>query len=247
MEREFYFYSSIFIVAFVGLVFFQMDSSIYIFNKPKTYPSEKLKNFALGYDSAIAGAMWLQYLPNNGVCDQNEKAAPVANLGKNLKETLNYKMPASRCNLSWVYSMLNVMSILNPKFKSIYSLGGSVLSFVVDDREGARRIYEKGLTVYPNDWRLNYQAAALYLVEIQDKERAVMLLRKAYINGGPSWIPSLIAGIYSEMGKLSIAKSVVEDLINKHPGGYAEQRAKERLKEINKLIAEEAQKKITFR
>ncbi len=242
MEREFKFYIFVLFAGLVGLYFFQIDKTVYVFKRGHVHPSPGIKFFTMGYDNLLTGAMWISMLPEDGTCDQTDSKEVSYNGGTTLKEVLSKHLKPSRCHLSWVYEMLNVMSILTPRFYSIYSIGGTLLSVIVDDREGAKLIFDKGVKEFPTDWRITFQAGYHYLYELQNAKRATELLTMSYLHGGPSYIPSLLGGLYTEMGQLSFAKKVIEDFIKTHPGGMLEDKAIERLKEVNRLIDEKLRK-----
>ncbi len=208
-----------------------------IFEVRRINPSTTILNFTLGYKNSVAGSFYLNYLQYSGICEQNPEQAPSNNQGNTLGNILDFDMPPSRCNLSWSYHMLDVISEMVPRFRSIYILGGVVLSVIVDDREGARRIFEKGLKYFPNDQNLNFRAGYHYLYEIQDKKRAAELFNVSLKNGGAGWLASLIAGIYTESGQTQIAKVLLEDFLRTEPTGYAKQRAEQKLKEIRAILA----------
>ena len=77
------------------------------------------------------------------------------------------KLVESRCNEGWVYHMLDRITDFSPRFLYAYVHGGLLLSIVVDDREGARQIFEKGLKAFPDHYNLNYHAAYHYLAEVK--------------------------------------------------------------------------------
>ena len=152
------------------------------------------------------------------------------------KGILCREVKPSKCHKGWVYSMMDVITNVQPRFKLAYESGAQFLAIAVDDREGARLIFEKGLKLYPNNWKLNFDAAYLYLWELKDAERASELLYQAMKNGGPEYLPSLVASIYSEIGQAQFARHLLMDSLQKelHPG--VRDRLLERLKEVDKVL-----------
>lgn len=67
---------------------------------------------------------------------------------------------------SWLFIRFNTISVLDPKFYENYSYGGQFLSIVKDDLEGAIYLYEKGLAVYPDDYKLNYDTGFINYFEL---------------------------------------------------------------------------------
>lgn len=79
---------------------------------------------------------------------------------------------------SWMYVRFNNIAELDPQFYENYIWGGIYLSIIKDDRLGAASIFEKGLKVFPNDYKLNYNAAFNYYAQLQDYKRAHELFSK---------------------------------------------------------------------
>lgn len=235
VDKRALFITLLFFSSIVGLIYVRPVASVDD-RVRKIYPSKQIVNFTLGYDGALAGSFWLNFLVYAGLCDQGADVAPTYNSGGNLTEILNNSLAPSRCHLSWSYQMLDVMSDLSPRFYSIYKQGAELLSVAVDDREGARRILEKGLSKFPKSQELNFIAGYHYLYEIQDAEKAIERLQTSVENGGPDWIPALIAGIYTEIGKAALAKKFLEDFLQTNPSEYGRERARIRLEMINKKL-----------
>ena len=209
-------------------------------------PPEDIKYFTLGYNDALAGVLWIRALQNFDFCEggkyqDSDYSVPNTAEKNKLKAVLQRKMKASKCHLGWVYSMLDAMTEIQPRFKIAYETGATFLSVVVDDREGARRIFEKGLKIYPEEWRLSYAAGYHYLWEIQDAERAGALLLQSLNSGGPQHLASLAAGLYTEAGQAEFARSVLVENLKKDLPEEVRERMLLRLKDIESIL--ESQKK----
>lgn len=204
-------------------------------------PPDGIKYFTLGYNDAIAAMLWIRAVQDLDVCEngrvtEGDYAPPIKTAPSKLQGILAREVKPSKCNKGWVYSMMDVITNVQPRFKLAYETGSQFLAVAVDDREGARLIFEKGLKLYPTNWRLNFDAAYLYLWELKDAERASELLLQAMKNGGPEYLPSLIASIYSELGQAQFARHLLMDSLQKdlHPG--VRERLLERLKEVDQVI-----------
>lgn len=189
-------------------------------------PPPNIERFSLGYRSVVADALWLRVIQNYDLCEapRTEKVAQSSD-------------QTSRCHLGWVFHMLDSITDLDPRFKIPFTTGATVLSIAVDDREGARRMFEKGILKFPNDWPLIYQAAYHYLYEVGDRTRAAELFVQAGQQGAPQWVFSLAARIYSQEGKAEAGKFVLVEYLKDHPEGAGAERAKLRLAEIEKTLA----------
>lgn len=72
---------------------------------------------------------------------------------------------------SWMYLRFLSISVLDPMFYENYMYGGLYLSIVKDDVNGAADIFEKGLLVYPDDYKLNYYAGFNYYFEMGEFQK----------------------------------------------------------------------------
>lgn len=179
-------------------------------------PPKELIYFTFGFDNAISSVMWLRLLKDIDICDQDGEEKAI-NKGKNLDEILTYELEESRCSSGWSYNMIDRITDLSPKFLHAYSHGALILSVLVDDREGAKNIFEKGLKIYPDKYSLNYSAAYHYLFEMQEPHRAAELLLKSHELGGPDWMVSLSANLYNRVRQKEVGIFLLEDFISKNP------------------------------
>lgn len=74
---------------------------------------------------------------------------------------------------SWMYLRFKTITFLDPKNLKVYQFGGKYLSIIKDDLLGAQQIFEKGLTYYPQDFDLNFDAGFLYGFELDDFDKAI--------------------------------------------------------------------------
>lgn len=155
-------------------------------------PSSQLEHFTFGYQELIADYMWIRTIQDFDQCDHI------------IKEN-------EECVNSWVYKMVDKITDLSPKFRIIYATVPMMMSIAIKDNAGAVRIVEKGLNYYPNDWPILYRAAYLYLFEKNDKKTAADYFVRAQKNGGPEWLASIGARLYSEAGRLELAKQLIDD------------------------------------
>lgn len=157
-------------------------------------PPPQLERFAFGYQEVIADTLWIRALQDFDYCDSK--------IAKNVCR-----------NNSWLYLMLDAITNLSPNFRIPYAAGSLALTVVISDIEGATKIFEKGVQKFPNDWPLLYRAAYHFLYEVNDKKRAAELLIQAGKNGAPSWVFSLASRLYSDSGKVDLAKALLEQMI----------------------------------
>ncbi len=220
----------------VSFLFFVLSAAFYLRREDyktselRVYPNPVAKYFTFGYEYAVADAIWIKVLLNLDYCESN--LSPTYNAGLNLKEILSENLSKSRCHMGWLYQWMNLASDLDPKFRAIYSSGATSLSILVDDREGARQLFNKGLKRFPKDWVLNYRAAYHYLYEMQEAERAAELMMVSYKNGGPDFLPALAAQLYSGVGKAEFAKVFLQEFIEENPDSIHIDQIRKRLQEL---------------
>lgn len=200
--------------------------------KQDTYiiPPKEMVYFSFGFQEAFASLMWLRLLQDIDICEQGHQVS--YNPGTSVDSILESQMPDSRCNEGWVFHMLDRITDFSPRFLYAYVHGGVLLSIIVDDRQGARQIFEKGLKVFPNHYNLNYNAAYHYLVEIRDPKRAAQLMQKTQELGGPSWLSLLAARLYAKGGMKEAGIYLLNQLIEESSDPQFIEAAQERLKQI---------------
>jgi len=74
---------------------------------------------------------------------------------------------------NWMYLRFLTISQLEPKFYENYLFGGIFLSILKDDLLGAADIYERGLLIYPTDYKLNYNSGFNFYYEIGDLNKGL--------------------------------------------------------------------------
>jgi tetratricopeptide (TPR) repeat protein len=192
-------------------------------NSPTLFmaPTKEITSFHLGQKETLADALWIRVVQDMDVCGRSDVVEqPAAGHSKLI------------CNNSWVYAMLDRVTDLAPQFRLPYVVGGSLLSILVNDVEGARKIFEKGLVVYPNDWLINYRAAYHYMYELKNYKRAGELYEKAAKNGAPPWVSSLAARMYTKAGQNEIALRVLTETLEADPESEAAPLLRRRIDEL---------------
>lgn len=174
-------------------------------------PPENLNLMTFGYHENFADSLWLRWLQNPEECGKDKISRlsfekEYEGYKEKNKDVMNLKLGFDRnqrsvCSKGWSFLMLDAITNLAPKFRYSYLIGTTLLSILVEDHEGAALLYEKALKSFPQDWKLYYGAAYHYLYELDDVEKAAEYLRKAGNFGGPEWVFSLAAKLYSKMGK----------------------------------------------
>lgn len=229
---------------FVCLVLFtaKVDKTV-VRPEPKLYPSPELQYLHFGFRDAMADSFWVRVIQNIDFC-HNKDAKVAANMGIGVDDILAQELKPSRCHKGWVFQMLDLITNLAPKFRRVYRIGADILSVAVDDREGARIIYDKGIKNFPNYWELAYSASYHYLFEYQNPSRAGDLLIQAAEAGGPTWFRQMAGTLYTRSGQLTLAEITLKDFIIKYHDQRGGDKAAVRLAElyVKKGMSEEEAK-----
>ena len=208
----------------------------------KIYPPSNIQYYHLGFNELMADVFWLTLLQDPEYCE-NSFLKPSSNNAVDLDSILSIKIANSRCHLGWVYQMVNSIITLAPKFKLPYRFGGEMLAIAVDDREGAKRIFDLGVKRFPEYWPMVYSASYLYLFELQNPARAAELLELAQKHGGPDWLLSLAGTLYSKSGQTLLAITKLRDFIANNPNSKNLLKLKHRLAELEKIYVENEKQK----
>lgn len=206
-------------------------------------PSKNVTNFTFGYKDALSSIFWVRVVQDFHVCDQKPEKVkyPGYRAGMDpVEDVLTRQLPQPTCENGWVYQMLDVISDLDPTFRSVFLDGGTMLSVMVDDREGASKIFRKGVEAYPNDWEVLYRAAYHELFEMQDAKAAEKLMYRAAENGAPQWTYSLAAKLSSRTGQAAMALSVLENVLDRDLAGDYRDRIELRIKELQEVLRKES-------
>lgn len=200
--------------------------------EPKIYPLKEQKRFSLGFNDIMADLYWLRVIQNIDYCENANYGRKSSNPGLGMDEILSANLRNSRCHKGWVYQMLNLVTDLAPKFRKVYRVGGELLSVAVDDREGARLIFDKGIKQFPAYWELLYSASYHYLFEYQNPEKAADLLIQAAENGGPFWFRQMAGTLYTKAGRFVMAEVTLRSYVENYEGKRGVEQAKKRLEEL---------------
>lgn len=111
---------------------------------------------------------------------------------------------------SWMFLRFNTISILEPNFYENYAFGGPYLSIVKDDINGASIIYDKGLSSFPDDYKLLRDAGFHYYFEATDYVKAKIIYER--LAKKPNLHPlvlSALARLESTSGNKELAYEII--------------------------------------
>jgi hypothetical protein len=121
---------------------------------------------------------------------------------------------------SWMFLRFKTLSLLEPKFYEVYSFGGVYLSVVKDDMDGASYIFDKGLEIYPTDFKLLRDASYHFYLESKNYTRAFELsqiIKKHYPE--KKFLIGMITKLEAENGRLEDALISLNSYQNEFPRG----------------------------
>ena len=195
-------------------------------NKKPFYfaPPELIRHFSFGFSDLYADILWMRLIQDIDFCS-SQKGLPVYD-GKTKYQ----------CEKGWSYKMTEAVTELAPRFLSPYEISGSIMSIVMGDKAGAKKIYDKGVKNFPNNWKMHFSAGYHYLLELKEEEKAAELLIRAADLGGPYWLYALAAKTYGKIGKLLLSREILIEAIKKDVTGNYKKALEMRLKKVEQKI-----------
>jgi len=218
-------------IALVGFVSVLRQTGVEPALHPLIPPPREIEHFNLGYREPASDVIWLRLIQDFDYCDTNLESQIITTILDDGR--VQKVMPKCSTEKGWVFLMLDAVTKLSPKFYAPYRHGGALLSVIVHDNEGARLIYERALSNFPNDWSLLYMAAFHYMSNLHDNEHAADYLMRAGKNGAPKWVFGLAAKLYSAEGRAQFAKTILEQEIEADPDSAIADHFRARLAEID--------------
>lgn len=156
-------------------------------------PPPFLEYFSFGFQMPLADSLWIRAIQDFDYCENPLKQHFCQGNG-------------------WLSQMLDVTTNLAPDYQIVYRAGGLALTIIISDYEGASKIFDKGVKMYPKDFPLLYRAAYHAMIEEKNGPKAAGLLTRAAENGGNPWFYSLAARLYSDAGKKELAMGLYKQL-----------------------------------
>lgn len=156
-------------------------------------PPPHLEHFTFGYHELIADILWLRALQDFDYCEE--------------------KIDTLICrNNSWLFHILDTVTNLSPKFRPAHALGPLTLTVLVNDIEGASKLFDKAVKEFPSDWRILYRAFYQAYYEEKDFKKAAQLARRSADNGGPKWLYATAVGLFKEQDSSIQAREMYREL-----------------------------------
>ena len=129
--------------------------------------------------------------------------------------------------------MLDYITDLAPENYIPHHYGPMNLSVIVDDIAGATALFDKSLKHFPKNWMIAFNAGYHYMVELEDLTTAADYFYRAGQLGAPEWVHVLAARLNNKVGRVQIAKSILQSYLkNENLNETVRKRAEKKLAEI---------------
>ncbi|MHC4885523.1 MAG: hypothetical protein ACYTGH_10605 [Planctomycetota bacterium] len=150
-----------------------------------------LRLAAFGFESPLADALWLKTLI---YYSQNMK-------GQRDRD--------ARARHLYLHKAFDVITDLNPQFRTAYGQGGLLLS-AANQPEPALELLEKGLERFPMDWPMHLNAAVFSMQQLKDMDKAFLHFKAAAnCEGVPKMVMEVLPGILAMQAEGSKPEDVL--------------------------------------
>lgn len=154
-----------------------------------SFSADSLRLMSFGYPRVLSNLLWLRFMQHT----------PPERIDQN--------------SVSWIYLDLDAISTLDPEFKAVFQQAAIFLSVVTTDKKGAELLLEKGVRLYPNDWRILANMAYHQHFELENPEKAAeAYLRAGRIPGAPPFLAIIGAGLLAKRGELEESVRFLEEM-----------------------------------
>ncbi len=210
-------------------------------------PPQFVEHMAFGYHESFADSLWLRTIQDFEECDilQNnpdkyygrqaykmpeETLVTDPQLDETLVQALKSIPKQKRhCGRGWSFTMMDAATNLAPRFRALYYYGATALSVMLEDYDGAKRMFDKGVENFPHDWLILYRAAYHYLFDRKDLKTAADLMNRAAKEGAPVWLQSLAARLYTQSGQAELGLNLLQDYLKEADNEAAKQDIQKRI------------------
>jgi hypothetical protein len=195
---------------------------------PTLVPPQHLEYFTFGYNNLLADILWLRSIQDFEYCGDHLQH-------KEFRQQFGREI--NMCSKGWIYSMLDAVTRIEPKYQIAYTRGAISLSVLVNDVEGAAEILDRGTKAYPEDWYVWYCAAYHSQIEENNPAKAAAQLAEGSKHGGPPWLAISAARLYSQAGKAEFGLQAIKGFYKDLPFEEWPAKAKERFKALETELA----------
>lgn len=194
---------------------------------PVLIPPSQIERFTFGYNDFISDLLWLRSIQTFDYCGSTFKSNETIKIGS---ATTNI------CEKGWVFQMLDAATRVTPRYRVIYSRGAINLSVVVNDKEGASAIFDRGTEVLKYDWVIHYMSGYHELFEMKNVNKAAKSMEWAAQHGAPKWVAILSAKLFSDAGQAELGFRALSSIYSEKPFTDWPARAQERWHELEEKV-----------
>lgn len=159
-------------------------------------PSGKfLKGLALSYDEALSDFLWVRTVGYFGLHAKTDQ------------------------DFTWLKHMLELTTILDPRYESPYEFAAVIFPNVLDDPEGAVAFLEKGIENIPKHnpryWLQPFYLGLCYMIYLDEPGKAAnYFLIAAQYPQSPQYLPLLVSKLHASQNRPELGISIVQDFLN---------------------------------
>ncbi|MGZ3694463.1 MAG: tetratricopeptide repeat protein [Bdellovibrionota bacterium] len=196
------------------------DKVTFGFNERRpTLSADTLELISFGYPRFFSSLLWLRFL----------QLSPID------------RVPDGE--LSWIYFDLDTITTIDPDFYPAFEHAGIYLSVVTNDKKGAQLLFEKGVRLHPNRWRIRAYLAYHYQFEVDQPEKAVeQYFAASRLEGAPSLMGILAARHLARTESIQRSIEFLESLKEASKDERAKQNFEERIQTWKKKLKEKEDK-----
>ncbi len=138
----------------------------------------------------------------------------------------------------WLFHMADLASDLEPQYRAVYKMGGTMLRTDSVFVEQSNLIFQKGMKAMPGEWYFPFAIGMNYYQQLEDPAIAARFIRRAAETGeGPVYLRNLAASMLSDANQLEVARQFLVEEARVLPRGAARDVTMAKVYEIAYQIA----------
>lgn len=151
---------------------------------------EFLKHFTFGFNQLVADYFWIK---------------TISYFGDHLMSDRQYP---------WLYHILDLVTTLDPQFRSPYYFGGVILSLEANQFEQSTMLLSKAMRYHPEVWNFPFFIGFNYWFHANNAVKAAPYLEiAARLPGAPPYLKTFAARLYSETGQRDAALLFLQEML----------------------------------
>lgn len=151
---------------------------------------EFLKHFTFGFSHLVADYFWIK---------------TISYFGDHLMSDRQYP---------WLYHILDLVTTLDPQFRSPYYFGGVILSLEANQVEQSTMLLKKAMRYHPEVWKFPFFIGFNYWFHANNAAKAAPYLEiAARLPGAPAYLKNFAARLYTEAGQKDAALLFLQEML----------------------------------